>query len=96
MSPRPPVAPQEYGAEDETSLTRVARLTWDLGNVTTRLGAIDDKLEKLDARFEVFSGNFVTQKEFSIVRNIVYGLVSLILVGFMGAVVALVYQRGGG
>jgi hypothetical protein len=81
--------------EEISTFPQVARLTWDMAAVNNRLGSIDERLEKLDARFEVFSGNFVTQREFMIVRNIVFGMVGLILIGFMGAVVALVWKGGG-
>jgi hypothetical protein len=96
MTPRKnfdPNADRPY--DDENSLTKMARLSWDVGGMLTRFDQIDEKLGKIDAKFEVFSGSFVTQREFAIVRNIVFGMVGLILVGFMGAVITFFLRQGG-
>lgn len=49
----------------------------------TAVGAIKRSLEK----------DFVSQKEFWPVRTLVYSAVGLILVSFMGALVAFAWQR---
>lgn len=80
---------------DESSLTRVARLSWDVGAINEQLDSINKKLDNIDSRFGILSGEFVTQREFATVHNIVYGMVGLILVGFMGAVVTFFLRQGG-
>lgn len=45
--------------------------------------ALDEILRRLDAQY-------VTKAEFCPVRQVVYGLVSLILIGVVGAVIGLV------
>lgn len=54
-----------------------------LTNVERRIDSIDDKLEK----------NYVSQDQFAPVKNIVYGMVSVILVAVIGAIIALVINK---
>lgn len=55
-----------------------------------------DLLIRIDARtadFEEKLRKFVTQDEFAPVRNLVYGLVAIVLIGVAVAVVALVVNQ---
>ena len=60
--------------------------------VTDVIGMKKD-IEYLVKRSDEDSRNYVERKEFEPVRNLVYGLVGLILVAFVGAIIALVIPR---
>ena len=69
----------------------------NLGEVNTKielaldqLKRVRDDLAKIDAKLE---RDYVTQEAFTPVRNIVYGLVGLILVGVVTALLALVIMK---
>jgi hypothetical protein len=51
-------------------------------------GRVDEISQKLDEKF-------VTQTEFDPIRKLVYGIVALILTSVVGAVLAVVLNRGG-
>lgn len=59
----------------------------DSRNVTLR-----DIYEAVDGLRGDIGTNYVTKDAFEPVRNIVYGLVTMILVGFISAVIALIYR----
>ena len=60
--------------------TKLAVIQTDLTYIKEKLNAVDTKV----------SSGYVTKEQFEPVRNIVYGLVGLILVAVVGALVALV------
>lgn len=60
--------------------TKLAVLDTKLDNVIEKLNAVDTKV----------SAHYVSKEEFEPIKNIVYGLVGLILVAVVGALVALV------
>lgn len=68
------------GKSNNTAQTQIALLQQALSN-------IDKKIDKIDTRLE---SQFVTKEEFSPVRNLVYGLVTVILLAVVTALVALV------
>lgn len=63
--------------------TSVAVILTKVQYIESEVGKINDKLEK----------EYVTKDQFEPVKNIVYGLVSLILVAVVGALVALVIKK---
>lgn len=54
----------------------------DIGYIKRDLAEIKNKMEN----------NYVTRDEFTPVRNIVYGMAGLILIGFVGAIISLVIK----
>lgn len=67
--------------EDTNSL--IAVISNDLAYIKRDIADIKIKLEQ----------NYVTKDEFSIVKNIVYGMVALVLTSFMGALTFLVFKQ---
>ena len=67
--------------EDTNSL--IAVISNDLAYIKRDIADIKLKLES----------NYVTKDEFSIVKNIVYGMVALVLTSFMGALTFLVFKQ---
>ena len=59
---------------------KLAVIQNDLTYIKEKLNAVDNKV----------SSNYVSKEEFEPIKKIVYGVVSLILVGVVGALVALV------
>lgn len=60
---------------------------------------IDERTSTLVRDFEEFkdlvNGAFITRNEFEPVKKLVYGLVTMILTGVMGAVIGLVIKQQG-
>jgi len=54
---------------------------------------INTKLESALIEIRSFKEEYVTQKEFSPIKSIVYGMVSVILLGVISALVALVLVK---
>lgn len=54
---------------------------------------IDDLKEDVNEIKKILNSNYVTQKEFTPVRNLMYGLVGLILASVFGALLTLVLRR---
>lgn len=55
----------------------------------TKITYIENDLKEVK---EMLSSGYVTKQEFEPVKRIVYGVVSLILVGAIGAILALIYK----
>lgn len=53
---------------------------------------LKDIYDAVDSLRTDISSNYVTKDAFTPVRNLVYGMVAMILVGFLGAVIALVMK----
>lgn len=68
--------------DDEPTRIQLAVIANDLGYIKEKLNEVDSKV----------STHYVTKTEFEPIKNIVYGLVSLILIAVVGALVALVVQ----
>lgn len=51
---------------------------------------IKDDIKSLTVKIDNMTGTFVTQKEFAPVRNIVFGLVTLIVIAVVTALIGLV------
>ena len=66
--------------DDDSNNVKLAVITNDLSYIKEKLNAVDEKVSK----------NYVSKEEFEPIKNVVYGLVSLILVAVVGALVALV------
>lgn len=58
--------------------------------LTKDIAYIKEGMEVINKRLE---SSYVTQDQFTPVRNIVYGLVALIMTSFIGAVIALVIRH---
>lgn len=69
----------------------IKRLDASLGQLATR-----DQIATLQRAIDTWDTKMVTQDQFSPVRMIIYGMVGLILIGVMGALIALVVIRPGG
>jgi len=67
-------------ANDQTKLAVIA----------TDISYMKEKLTRIDSQL---LGNFVTKEEFEPIKKIVYGLVGLILVGVVGAILALILRQ---
>ena len=65
---------------NQSDETKLAVIQTDLTYIKEKLNAVDNKV----------SSNYVSKEEFEPIKNIVYGLVSLILVAVVGALVAIV------
>lgn len=65
--------------------TKLAVTQNDLGYIKEKLNTIDKKVNT----------EYITKNEFEPVKQIVYGLVSLILVAVVGAILALVMKPNG-
>lgn len=63
--------------------TKLAVILTKVGYIETEVNSVNKKLES----------EYVTKDQFEPVRNVVYGLVSLILVAVVGALVALVIRK---
>ena len=61
----------------------------DLAKLSVKVDYIADKLDGID---EVLKHNYVTAEAFEPIKRIVYGLVGVILVSFVGAVIALIIK----
>lgn len=70
--------------DDYNYETKIAVAQIDIEHIKETLDSLDKKL----------SLHYITKYEFEPVRNIVYGIVSLVLVAVVGALIALVLQPG--
>jgi hypothetical protein len=59
--------------------------------ITQTLEYIKQDIKEIKAKLD---DKYVTKEEFLTVRGIVYGMVSLVLVSFVGALITLVFTRG--
>jgi hypothetical protein len=80
MSPK---TQKENTKDISTMGTSVAVILTKVQYIESEVGKINVKLER----------EYVTKDQFEPVKNIVYGLVSLILVAVVGALVALVIRK---
>lgn len=71
--------------EDYSVSTKIAVVEQDVKYLKEKLTELDKKV----------STHYVTDEEFQPIKQIVYGLVSLILIAVVGALLALVVQNGG-
>lgn len=55
----------------------------------TKISYIESDLKEVK---DMLASGYVTKQEFDPVKKIVYGVVSLILIGAIGAILALVYR----
>jgi ABC-type phosphate transport system permease subunit len=70
----------EFAKSSASTTSALALLSQDMNYVRKDLSEVKERMEK----------SFVTSAEFNPVRNIVYGLVAIILVTVIGAILALV------
>lgn len=68
--------------QDDTIYTKLAVLINDMTYLKEKLSSVDNKV----------SSNYVSKEEFAPVRNIVFGLVGLILVAVVGALISLILR----
>jgi hypothetical protein len=87
MSPRKPDHDEQDQLDEQSSLTRIAILGVQYKQITDQLMAINERIGKLDGRFEAMSGHYVTLERYQVVEKIVFGMVALILVSVVGALV---------
>lgn len=69
--------------KESTDKVKLALMQQDLAYIKANIDDIKDKMEN----------NYVTQEEFKPIRNIVYGMVTLILTGVVGALLALIIKQ---
>lgn len=69
--------------KESTDKVKLALIQQDLTYIKANVDDIKDKMEN----------NYVTQEEFKPIRNIVYGMVTLILTGVVGALLALIIKQ---
>ena len=77
---------EKTDAEVRKEDIKVAIMQSDIGYIKKSVDSITRNLENLDTRY-------VTRIEFSPIKNIVWGAVTLILIGLLGAIV---YSSTGG
>lgn len=70
--------------DNDSKQVKLAVIKNDLGYIKEKLNALDEKV----------SLHYITKEEFNPVKNIVYGVVFLILVAVVGALIALIVQPG--
>ena len=70
------------GQMEETPTTLLARLDERTGTILIKVNDLQSQL----------TGDYVTKQEFLPVRNVVYGLVGLILMSVVGALLLLVVK----
>ena len=58
--------------------------------ILNKLDTMEKEVSKINSKLE---SDFVTQDQFEPVKKIVYGLVSVVLLGVVGAVIALVIKK---
>lgn len=61
--------------------------------LNTKMDYLKDGVDGVNKKIDTISGQFVPQAEFKPVRNIVYGLVGLILTAVMLGILTLVIRR---
>lgn len=54
---------------------------------------LDERTAQIQKDVTELKSNYVTKSEFIPVQNITYGMVSLILIAFIGALIALVFKK---
>ncbi len=54
---------------------------------------LDERTAQIQKDVTELKSNYVTKSEFMPVQNITYGMVSLILLAFVGALIALVFRK---
>lgn len=74
----------------ETTDVRLARIEEMVGGMSKRL---DTLVESSQSWTPGDGSPFVTKDAFAPVRMIAFGLVGLVMVGFVGAVVALIWKQ---
>lgn len=60
------------------------------GQLTSDILYIKEKVDNIETKLQ---SNYITKEEFAPVKQLVYGMVSLILVAVVGALVTLVIKR---
>ena len=64
------------------------RRVWDL------LHEIDNKLTRVETKLELIEKNYVSRSEFVPVQRLVYGLVAVVLMSFVGGLLSLIFLKG--
>lgn len=78
---------------NQAAVTAVSSLTTSTAVQAKEIEFIRAELKSINSKLDSLNGMFVTQDQFTPVRNIVYGLVALIMTSFLGAVIALVIRH---
>ena len=58
------------------------------------LHEIDNKVTRISTKMDIIEADYVRKSEFAPVQRIVYGLVGIILVSFIGGVFTLIVNKG--
>jgi hypothetical protein len=74
---------------DKQNSQDITQMTVDLAVILNKVIRIECDVKDINAKLEK---DYVTQDQFTPVKNIVYGLVSVILLAVVGALVALVIK----
>lgn len=73
----------------ENNNTEIALLAKDVGYISR---SVDEVKKSIGEIQENMKNDYISRAEFDPIKNIVYGMVSIILVGVIGAIVALVIK----
>lgn len=73
----------------ENNTKEINGLTTNVAVLLNKMSNLETKVDKIDVKLDA---EYVTQDQFTPVKNIVYGLVSAILLAVIGALVALVLK----
>lgn len=76
--------------QDDKNNSRAIAMAGDLSRILTKIEAIEKDITEIK---DTLKANYVTQDQFAPVKNVVYGMVTLILVAVVGAIVTLVVQK---
>lgn len=73
----------KFNQSEESLETCLALIKKDLNYIKDKVDDIEDKVE----------GNYVTKTEFQPIKQIVYGMVAIILVGVIGGLLTLILRQ---
>lgn len=76
--------------EQSKNTSNISRINSDLIGIAKDISYISSDVKEIKEKME---SNYVTKDQFEPVKNIVYGMVSLILLAVVGALVALVVNK---
>ena len=83
VAQRAELTAQKVVGRTEETTSRILLFSQTMEYIKSDIAEIKRKLDD----------KYVTKEEFETVKMIVYGLVSLILIGFVGALISLIYIR---
>jgi len=76
-------------ASNENILAIINEVKLALGDLQTRMKYVESTISKVDLRLE---SQYVTHDQFQPVKQVVFGLISLVLVSVVGALMAILLK----